>query len=101
MQTFLDIHKRPVVSFDVNNPAHREQVTIFLRNGTWGKSPYMFYVPGDISVKAYVIDAMIDYYCNNEFPVKAEKLIRRKKTANLNGTSKKGGKLISIGQTVK
>ena len=67
MQTFLDTFRRPVVHFDVNNEEHRKQMAIFLKHGTWGKCPYAFYSPNDISVKAYAIEMLAEYYLNQEF----------------------------------
>ena len=67
MQSFLDSLRRPVVHFDVTNEEHRKQMAIFLKYGTWGKCPYAFYAPNDISVKAYAIEMLAEFYLNQEF----------------------------------
>jgi hypothetical protein len=67
MQSFLDTIRRPVVQFDVANEEHRKQMAIFLKYGTWGKCPYAFYSPNDISVKAYAIEMLAEFYLNQEF----------------------------------
>lgn len=92
MQSFLDLHKRPVVRFDPKNPSHREQASIFLRTGTWSKSPYAFYAPDNLSVKAYALQSMVEHYIEEEFPLESAKSSKSKKTAN----KSHHGKLISI-----
>lgn len=68
MQTFLDTFRRPVVPFDVNNKEHRMHMAVFLKEGSWAKCPYAFYSPQDISVKAYAIEALAEFYLKHEFP---------------------------------
>ena len=94
MQSFLELHKRPVVQFDPRNPHHREQMAVFLRTGTWAKSPYAFYAPDNLSIRAYAMQTMVEYYIAEEFPrAETAKPARRKKIAN---SDTKSGKLIAI-----
>lgn len=99
MQSLLDLHRRPVVQFDPKNPTHREQVVVFLRTGTWSKSPYAFYAPENLSVKAYALQAMLEFYLEEEFPTETVKQGSRQKKSG--GANKKHGKLISIHQGAK
>lgn len=92
MQSFLDLYRRPVVHFDPKNSQHREQAAIFLRTGTWAKSPYAFYAPDNLSIKAYALQSMVEYYIENEFPLESTKSTRSKKSVN----KSHHGKLISI-----
>ena len=67
MQSFLELHKRPVVQFDPANPEHRHQAAMFLKHGTWGKCPWAFYAPDNLSIKAYAMQTMVEYYLKKEF----------------------------------
>lgn len=96
MQSFLELNKRPVVQFDPKNPQHREQVVLFLKEGTWGKCPWAFYAPDNLSIKAYAMQTLVDYYLSKEFAVEETKPTRGKKATGGNG-----GKLIAINQTKK
>lgn len=98
MQSLLDLHRRPVVYFDPKNPNHREQMAIFLRTGTWSKSPYAFYAPENLSIKAYALQTMLEFYLSEEFPTDTAKPARIKKSKS---TENKVGKLISIRRGAK
>ena len=93
MQSFLELHKRPVVQFDPSNPEHRRQVALFIKEGTWGKCPWAFYAPDNLSIKAYAMQTLVDYYLAKEFvaPVEETKTAQRKKSKSVSG-----GKLIAI-----
>ena len=67
MQTILDVNRRPVVPFDVNNTDHRRYVADFLKTGTWSHSPVAFYAPDGISSRAYAVEKLVAYYLGNEF----------------------------------
>jgi hypothetical protein len=54
----------------------------FLKEGTWGKCPVAFYAPDNMSIKAYAMETLIDFYLKKEFvvskrraPIKTGKLI--------------------------
>lgn len=98
MQSLLDLYRRPVVYFDPKNPAHREQMAIFLRTGTWSKSPYAFYAPDNLSVKAYALQTMLEFYLSEEFPVENTKPTKAKKAK---AAPNNVGKLISIRRGAK
>lgn len=98
MQSFLELHKRPVVQFDPKNPHHRQQMAIFLKEGTWAKSPYAFYAPDNLSIKAYAMQTMVEYYIAEEFYQETVKTVRTKKT---NHNKEVSGKLIAISRGAK
>lgn len=84
MQSFLDTVRRPVVQFDVTNVEHRMHMATFIKNSTWSKCPYVFYVPQDISVKAYATEMLVEYYLTKEFSNQSES----KKTIKLSAGKK-------------
>jgi hypothetical protein len=77
MQTFLDLHRRPVVRFDPSNAEHRRFAAIFLREGSWTKCPYAFYAPDDLSIRSYAIEILAEYYLNQEFSKKDKKVLKK------------------------
>ena len=85
MQSYLDVQRRPVVHFDPANPEHRKHVAEFLKKGTWANCPIAFYAPDNISVKAYAMETLVDFYLHNEFPVVKTKSSRRHHVANNDG----------------
>jgi hypothetical protein len=93
MQSFLELHKRPVIKFDPTNPEHRREVVRFLKEGTWGKCPWAFYAPDNLSIKAYATQSLVEFYLGKEFPVENTKPVRGKKSG---AVAHKAGKLISI-----
>lgn len=93
MQSFLELHKRPVVQFDPKNPQHREQAAIFLRSGTWARSPWAFYAPNNLSIKAYAMETMVDYYIDKEFQATATEVVVKNKKSRKPVAE---GKLIAI-----
>lgn len=96
MQSFLELHKRPVVQFDPSNPEHRHQAAMFLKNGTWGKCPWAFYAPDNLSIKAYAMQTMVEYYLKKEFAEEAKNTAKRRSMAK-----PVGGKLITIARNKK
>lgn len=84
MQSFLDVCRRQVVVFDPNNVEHRKHMLQFLKEGTWGNCPVAFYAPDNMSIKAYAMETLIDFYLKQEFVV-------AKRRASI-----KTGKLIAI-----
>lgn len=92
MQSFLELHKRPVIQFDPTNAEHRREVVRFLKEGTWGKCPWAFYAPDNLSIKAYALQTLVDYYLEKEFTEAgvAQQKPRSKSRA-------RAGKLIAIG----
>jgi hypothetical protein len=88
MQSFLDVCRRPVVVFDPTNVEHRKHMSQFLKEGTWGKCPVAFYAPDNMSIKAYAMETLIDFYLKKEFVVS-------KRRASI-----KTGKLIAIKHSV-
>jgi hypothetical protein len=82
MQTFLDVQRRPVVHFDPKNSEHRKYVAEFLKKGTWTNCPVAFYAPDNISVRAYAMATLVDFYLQNEFPLKAKSSQHRSKNSN-------------------
>ena len=85
MQSYLDVQRRPVVHFDPTNSDHRKHVAEFLKKGTWANCPIAFYAPDNISVKAYAMETLVDFYLHNEFPVVGTKSSRRRRVANDDG----------------
>ncbi len=88
MQSFLDASRRPVVVFDPTNLEHRKHVARFLKKGTWGTCPVAFYTPDNMSVKAYAMETLVDFYLKKEFAARPAAPKRR--------ASIKTGKLIAI-----
>ena len=82
MQTILDVNRRPVVPFNVNNAEHRRCVSQFLKDGTWANSPVSFYAPDGVSVRAFAVEQLVSYYLKNEFADKKN--------------SRRTGKLIAV-----
>lgn len=76
MQTILDVCRRPVVPFNVDNADHRRYVADFLKTGTWSHSPVSFYAPDGISSRAYAVEKLVAYYLHNEFN-EAKKVAKR------------------------
>ena len=93
MQSFLELHRRPVVQFDPTNPEHRKQAAIFLREGTWSKSPWAFYAPENLSIKAYAMQSLVDYYVKREF---AQDKVTKPVAKSRAVPKSAGGKLITI-----
>jgi hypothetical protein len=81
MQTFLDVQRRPVVHFDPKNSEHRKYVAEFLKKGTWTNCPVAFYAPDNVSVRAYAMATLVDFYLQNEFPAKS----RQRRSKNDDG----------------
>jgi len=77
MPYLLDLYRKPLVKFEPSNPEHRQMVATFLKDGTWSTCPVRFYTPGDISVKAYTLDSLVQYYLNQEFPEPSPKRSRK------------------------
>lgn len=96
MQSLLDVRRRPVVAFDAKNAEHRKHVAEFIKLGTWANCPVTFYTPDGISVRAYAMQELVDFYLQQEFPVTA---VAPKKRASVKSTA--GGKLISINPKAK
>ena len=92
MQSFLELHKRPVIKFDPTNPDHRREVIRFLKEGTWGKCPWAFYAPDNLSIKAYAMQTLVDYYLEKEFLQEEVKKPSRRRAV----VKPEGGKLITI-----
>ena len=67
MSTRLNLHTRPTVEFDVNNPQHRSIFRTFLVQGTWAHSPFQFAVQGAESVAASTARQLLQYYINKDF----------------------------------
>ena len=81
MQSLLDVQRRPVIAFDPKNAEHRKHVAEFLKTGTWANCPIAFYAPDNISVKAYAMETLVEFYLKQEFasrPRKSGKLIAMK-----------------------
>jgi len=83
MQSYLDAQRRPVIPFDPTNPEHRRHVSNFIKKGTWADCPIAFYAPDNLSVKAYALETLVEFYLKQEFASKSRRGIR-------------SGKLISI-----
>lgn len=92
MQSFLDVQRRPVIAFDAKNAEHRKHVAEFIKQGTWANCPVAFYAPDGISVKAYAMQELVDFYLQQEFPVAEVTAPKKRATVK----SKTGGKLIAI-----
>lgn len=66
--TVLDMHRKPVVPFNVENADHRQYVAEYLRTFSWSHSPVLFYAPNGLSIPSYTQKELLRYYLENEFP---------------------------------
>ena len=65
----LDLHMRPMVSFNCLDHNHRRWFAEFQRTRTWGKCPVRFAVPGHDSadLTATIQKTLLAYYVSKEF----------------------------------
>jgi len=65
----LDLHMRPMVSFDSTNNNHRKWFAEFQRTRTWGKCPVRFAVPGHdgADLIATIQKTLLAHYVAKEF----------------------------------
>ena len=70
----LEFYSRPLVAFDAHSKEHRVIYYRFVKEASWGHSPYRFIVPEDHGDLITLIQRqMIDYYLTKEFKSVAEK----------------------------
>ena len=59
---------RPLLTFDVNNPAHRKWYADFVKYNTWGKCPVRFMSESlDQDLVTHISGKMLSYYVKKEF----------------------------------
>jgi len=64
----LEFYSRPLVAFDAGLKEHREIYYRFVKERSWGHSPYRFIVPEDHGDLITMIQRnLIDYYVRREF----------------------------------
>jgi len=82
----LEFYSRPLVAFDAACKDHRSIYYQFVRDRSWGHSPYRFICPEDNGDLITMIQRnLIDYYVRKEFGTivqKPEPKIRPKRKKN-------------------
>jgi len=65
----LEFYSRPLVAFDPDNKEHRQIYYRFVRDRSWGHSPYRFICPEDhgTDLITMIQRLLIDYYIRREF----------------------------------
>lgn len=84
MNTLL-LNCRPGMVFDATNKEHRQAYYIFLKNSTWGRSPYQFILePGFEDIPTLCRHRLCEYYVSKEFtPSTPPKKIKSKHSNKL------------------
>jgi hypothetical protein len=64
----LDRFCRPLVTFDVTNPEHRQHYHTFAKHRTWGRCPVRFEVPEDtgLDLVSMIQRQLLDYYMSQD-----------------------------------
>ena len=83
----LEFYSRPLVAFDVTNKEHRAIYYQFVKEKSWGHSPYRFIVPDDHGwdLITMIQRQLLDYYVRKEFKSVAnlqQPIIRPKQKKN-------------------
>jgi hypothetical protein len=66
----LDVSRRQVVNFDVENKQHRASVAQFIKNGTWGQHKYMFNLDEvNLDLTQQLNKELARYYLTKEFGI--------------------------------
>ena len=82
----LEFYSRPLVAFDPALKEHRQIYYQFVKDRSWGHSPYRFIVPDDQGDLITMIQrSLIDFYVRKEFgkkPPVPEPKIRPKRKKN-------------------
>jgi hypothetical protein len=64
----LLLNCRPGAVFDPSNKEHRQAYYSFIKNATWGHSPYQFIVePGFEDIPTMIRHRLCEYYVSKEF----------------------------------
>lgn len=85
----LEFYSRPLVAFDAGLKEHRQIYYRFVKETSWGHSPYRFICPEDHGDLITLIQRqMIDYYLNKEFKGVANKQQIRPKPVPVKTTRK-------------
>jgi hypothetical protein len=72
----LQLHGRPWVSFNADNPNHRQWYAEFVSTGTWGHCPVRFVVDDSCSdLLTQIQRELINYYIGMEFNPPTFKLL--------------------------
>jgi len=75
----LYLNCRPMVLFDANKKEHRKAYYVFLKYGTWGRSPFQFILePGFEDIPTMCRHRLCEYYVSKEFtPVEPVVKVRK------------------------
>jgi len=89
----LEFYSRPLVAFDPQLKEHRSIYFRFVRERSWGHSPYRFIVPDDQGDLITMIQrSLIDYYVRKEFGktvTEVKPLVRQKRNKTVDKATKK------------
>jgi hypothetical protein len=89
----LEFYSRPLVAFDPQLKEHRSIYFRFVKERSWGHSPYRFIVPDDQGDLITMIQrSLIDYYVRREFGktvTKAQPLVRQKRKKTVDKAPKR------------
>lgn len=67
--SILNLHARPIIEFDENNPDHRMWFWNFIQNKTWKNCPVRFETSGSESFLDNITNRLLKYYSKQEFGI--------------------------------